>query len=741
MLNRVMTLSLLVLLCLAGRTPTALARDMAECLPADTLFYLGWSPWIERGSPEWDYAERTLPALRAFVTKALKEEEVLDEHARAAVVDGLAEFTAVQFSSVGIGLFDVVMQPSGPDVQVAAVLSGADVGRIPAVLKSLLSALDDPANIETRTMDGVELSVYAVPDSALTLVWGVHRDVCLIALGETAATRVVRVLNGAGPSLAAAEEMKFLRGKLKARDDGSHFELFADVRGVITHGRTLATQMLGELPPLVEPLINEMGIAGVRSKLLRFQRHNDRQEFGAFAHIDGPRKGLLKLWDQAALERDDLLVVPRDAYWAYVGNLDLAGLWRETLRILEELAPQTVPAVEGAVAMSAQMLGFSLTEDLLPAFGNTWALFDAPDHGGLLLTGTVLVADVNDADALQGMLARLTQLAAALAMQKDVRIELKTTTHGGHEVHYVLLGGVPSPVAPAWGYAGGRWVFGMWPQTVAAALRQVDPATRGPSLPDNPSFASGRAELPAEAQCVGYLDSRYLARLFYPLMNMGQTMGLSMMGGHGMDLDLAVMPPVAEMANKTTNFVGTTSQDADGVLLRGVGDGSSPVLIAAATGGLATSIALPSLARAREISKRAVSASNLRAIGQALHVHADEHGGQFPSSLATLLEEGLITTRQLQSPRDPDQDAESYGYIAGQTTNSDARNVLAFEWFQDEEGTNVLFLDSHVEWLKPDAARRAVSETYARLGLEDEIPLDFRIDGAENEAVPSEARY
>ncbi len=69
----------------------------------------------------------------------------------------------------------------------------------------------------------------------------------------------------------------------------------------------------------------------------------------------------------------------------------------------------------------------------------------------------------------------------------------------------------------------------------------------------------------------------------------------------------------------------------------------------------------------------------------------------------------------------------SYVYLAGQTTASDARNILAYERIYDDEGTVVLFVDDHVEFMKPiEMFKKALLETYIRLGREDEMPPELR---------------
>jgi prepilin-type processing-associated H-X9-DG protein len=399
--------------------------------------------------------------------------------------------------------------------------------------------------------------------------------------------------------------------------------------------------------------------------------------------------------------------------------------------VIEALAPDQAPAVDGALAMARQMLGFSITDDLLPAFGDTWALLDAPAHGGLLLTGTVLVAEVKDAPALQGMLTRIVDMVTPFARENEVTLTLHQTTHAGREIHYVLLGGVPSPVAPAWGYAGGRWVLGLWPQTVAAALQQVDPQTRGPSMLEHPDFKAGRAQLPKEVSGLGYANSRYLARLMFPLLNALQTTGVSMLAPYGGEIDLALLPPVAEYAKDMRNVVSGIAREPDGVRYASIGS-IAPLTSMAAGGALTVSVLLPSLARARQLAKDAVSAANLRGIGAALLIHANDHDEKFPANLEDLLESGMVTPNMLRAPRDPDPDGKSYVYIGGQSMQADPRNVLAYERFASDDKIHVLFLDGHVERMAVPQAHAAIRETYTRLGRVADTPSEMRVPGTQS---------
>jgi hypothetical protein len=115
------------------------------------------------------------------------------------------------------------------------------------------------------------------------------------------------------------------------------------------------------------------------------------------------------------------------------------------------------------------------------------------------------------------------------------------------------------------------------------------------------------------------------------------------------------------------------------------------------------------------MAKRAVSTSNLRGIGQAVHIYANDHGDQFPPDLEALIALGMITRGMLVSPRDYDEGV-SYVYIPGQNQDDDPNNVLAFERIIDDEGTNVLFLSGAVVWMSQENFEEALMQTMTRLG-------------------------
>lgn len=120
------------------------------------------------------------------------------------------------------------------------------------------------------------------------------------------------------------------------------------------------------------------------------------------------------------------------------------------------------------------------------------------------------------------------------------------------------------------------------------------------------------------------------------------------------------------------------------------------------------------------IEANEVSAMKLRAIGKTCLIYANDYGDKFPPNLRELVEKEELSLKTLESPRKPkDFDGLSYIYISGQTIEMNPGNILVYEnpaFCSDM--INVLFLDTHVEAVKPDKFLRELKATYKRLGKE-----------------------
>jgi len=696
-------------LSLAPARAVDVKSDLAELMPESTLVYVGWTELFEEKT-----ANDVIQMIRGIAVASGNGDD-------APMIDRVLALAKIAVRNpAGLALLDIDASGREPVPHLALVVAaGADSKRLADGLSELVAAHHPEAR--SATIGDVALRVVDVHGTQV--LWGAHRERFLLALGEPAAQAVIASMNG-GPSLAASTELKLDRSKVAAKLDGRTFCAYANADALLAK----VLQFVPEDGPPPRAAVNQvleaLGIKQMRSYYLHAQLDEKMPSWQAFLHAEGPSVGLLKLWDQKPLTDDDLRIIPKSAHWACVSNLDLAGLWAEIVEVIGRIDPNARQTVEKVVQGASGQLGFSPTDDLLPVFGDTWALYDAPAHGGLLFTGTVLAAEAKDPAKLHGLLTQIVELIQPMAAQGNVNLTLNEMRHGQHGIHYLLVGGLPVPIAPAWGFVGERCVLGLFPQTVAAALDEVDAAQRGESILDHPDYRALRPKLPKTVQSLTYVDTRYYSEMFYGLGLLVQTAAVSM-ASSAAPMDLGGINTLADDLKGVTNALAGTSYDQDGVHFVQAGHGV-PAMMVAAGAALSASVLMPSMVHARHRAQRTVSMANMKGIGMACMIYANDNDERLPPSLHELVEQGQLTPEQLRAPLDP-HDGVSYVYISGQRLlGVHPRDVLAYERHFDDEGRCILFADGHVEFLAHDAAKNAVRETYRRLKREDELPPDMQ---------------
>ena len=145
------------------------------------------------------------------------------------------------------------------------------------------------------------------------------------------------------------------------------------------------------------------------------------------------------------------------------------------------------------------------------------------------------------------------------------------------------------------------------------------------------------------------------------------------------------------------------------------------------------SILLPSLSRAREVANRVKCGSNLRQIGQAMLLYANEHNGAYPDTIGGLLEEDISVTAFVcpasndtpavagATPQASAANVQAGGHLSyvylgkGMTNTQPANAVLVYEPLTDHrnQGMNVLFGDGHVDWVTAQSANQILAELKA----------------------------
>ncbi len=160
-----------------------------------------------------------------------------------------------------------------------------------------------------------------------------------------------------------------------------------------------------------------------------------------------------------------------------------------------------------------------------------------------------------------------------------------------------------------------------------------------------------------------------------------------------------------------------------GTVLGGVGLVLIPFM------ALMISILLPSLNKARETANRAKCASNMHQIGLAILLYQNDNHHAYPPDLQTLAQAEPISTAVFVCPSSNDTPAPdaahlnsgghlSYVYVGADLDPNavQSSDIMLYENAADHtgNGTNILFVDGHVEWFNAAAAKRLIDQLPAK---------------------------
>lgn len=577
--------------CAAAQSAQDVRNDAARLAPADSLIYCGWGG-EERPSVLFRVG-RTLVGALAQRSRT----------AEAPVFPALLEFADPLFSRAG-GCFltRVEWNEGNPDFGAALISFAGDGGdRLSECLERLVRSTQPRAAIEDRLVDGTTCRAVRLGDSPLTLHWARIGAVWVAGIGAPATAAAIRAArDGAPAALASRDEFGLCRRKTESSVGGAprslRFEWWMDVPALFERLRPFADAFTEGRSSELQKFFEHLGLGDFRAIYYRSDDTPRGLCSRFFIHSPGPPRGVLRLWRQAALNDDDLRVVPADAYWALVYKFDFARAWKQLLETADAVDPAFAAQLDSSLSLLDTLLGLSVVDDWLAAFGDTWAIYDAPANGGLLLSGTVFIIDAKDPAAIDRIYRKVVALFAAIAAPAlpGVEIAVKDFTADGREFRSAVLGGLPAPLAVTWTFVGNKIVIGLTPQAVRAAAAQADAKTRRTSVLDNPEFQTGRAVIPPGASSISFTDARHLASLLYPLVNHYALAVGSMASVGGASVNLAALPTLDETLAECRSVVGGCTLDDDGILYCQIGSGLS--IWNLAYGGLLASVFVMPLA-------------------------------------------------------------------------------------------------------------------------------------------------
>ena len=130
----------------------------------------------------------------------------------------------------------------------------------------------------------------------------------------------------------------------------------------------------------------------------------------------------------------------------------------------------------------------------------------------------------------------------------------------------------------------------------------------------------------------------------------------------------------------------------------------------------------PPLLKIQTTAKRLVCSSNLSGIGKALLIYANDYDDKFPPNLEILISTAELPAKVLMCPSTKLKDSYIYRGATLSTPDAPFMILVHDKKGNHEGGQNVLFNDSHVEWVTDDRFKELIERDneYRR---EKELPV------------------
>jgi prepilin-type processing-associated H-X9-DG protein len=410
-------------------------------------------------------------------------------------------------------------------------------------------------------------------------------------------------------------------------------------------------------------------------------------------------------------------LVPAQVTGVMVYNIDFGGLYDTVLRTIKALPNPEPSGVDKAIDEFEAKAKVKIRQELLENLAGPMVTYSVP--GGTispLSGGGVFLLKLKDPKAVD---KALTALEGYIAKTCEGKFQVTSQVMDGVNYHFWMIPQLAmAQISPCWTIRKDQLVIGTNMPLCSTAVRHTTTQNAEKiSVRTTEGFKAVTKELPSELISFRYVDQRLqseesmrMMQQFWPMMVMGL--------GQQSKIKLPMMLPPASDIIK---FMGPQTEyswkTAEGIRSHSQGPMMGSDMSMAAAGGIMAGMLMPAMGKARDTAKRTVSLSNLRQIGIAGIMYASDHKGNYPESLQDLVKEKYLPEPVLKSPLNTRPDVPSYIYIAGHKADSKPNYVLAYENPEYlSEGTNVLYVDGHVQWMKPEEFKAALAETYQRLG-------------------------
>jgi len=466
----------------------------------------------------------------------------------------------------------------------------------------------------------------------------------------------------------------------------------------------------------IEALIRELGLSNVRSLTERVGFDGTDIVGNCLLEMSQSRTGLFANFKTINLTMFDM--ADAGTINATAVNCDIGGIYDTIMNTGRTVIGDDFKELEGGIAAVEAELNLKIRKGLLESLAGPMLFYTVP--GGATIQspqgGFVIIAELKDKKLWEESLEALGKFAAE---KSEGMLQVSSQVQNGQTVHiWAVMPLAMVQIMPSWTIVGDRVVIGSNPTMLTSAMNQINSGTK--SLRDTDGFRKVTAKLPDNLISFKYTDSKLQFTQLMTVLQQFWPMATMAASNAGLKLPF-VLPQLSHIAQDMGPSCQSSWLDAQGLRSHYRGAGIEPSLGAAAGGAVGAGILMPALARARQQARQVVSMTNLKQLGLAVIMYADDHDGKLPDSFEQA-KKYYSDSKVLESPLKPrDFAGPSYIYVSGHSMKSEyaARQIVAYEnpeYCQDT--INTLFLDGHVERMQNDRFLETLDATYKQLGKE-----------------------
>lgn len=401
------------------------------------------------------------------------------------------------------------------------------------------------------------------------------------------------------------------------------------------------------------------GLGGVDSIALSAGLKDKNWHTQMFLGAPAPRRGVLSLLENEAIEPASLMHIPKTATYVQMFSMQPSRVLDVTMDVAAKLDPQAVTEIQEALKEGSEEVGFDLEMKLIRGMGPIWSVYVDPMIAGNGFASIVIVNELQDPASVNEAMVKLSGKANEFFEKEDDEVKIRFITQKIEGVAVTHLG-FPF-ISPAWAIKDGRLYVSFYPQALEMAMEQS--GKNEDSILANEAFQTAFKRFvggPADLPLKGTLFDNLKPMTGLSFANLPE----SASEGYGMTMMLMQiatgmsemltgeassmrMPPLGKLMPYVEVAGGMTRVDADGLHIHLVEPFPGATLLSASKGmtagagltaPMSIAILLPALGEARGAAREAQTMAQVRQITFANFAYSADNKDLFADDLSKLVE-------------------------------------------------------------------------------------------------------